>query len=82
MRRFTLVEVDTFSDTFTMIDYTEKALRTAGLEDKIEEMKQKATSSSCYCTIAICDEYIDMANRAMGITEDTYTENDYEEDYI
>lgn len=80
MRRFTLVGVD--GNAFSVLGYTQKALRTAGLSDKIEEMQKKATSGNYHHLIAICDEYIDMANKAMGITDDTYTEDDYEEDYL
>ena len=73
MKPFNLVGVD--GNAFAIMGYTSNALKKAGLRDKIEEMHSKATSGNYYHLIAVCDEYITLANEALGLTEDDYGED-------
>lgn len=68
MRRFTLVGVD--GNAFAVMGYTARALRRANLDDKVNEMYEKAQSGNYHHLIAVCQEYIEMANEAMGLTEE------------
>ena len=68
MKAFTLVGVD--GNAFAVMGYTARALRKAGLEDKVKEMYEKAKSGDYHHLIAVCQEYIEMANEAMGLTEE------------
>ena len=68
MARFTLVGVD--SNAFSIMGYTADALRKAGLRDKIDEMYSRATSGNYYNLIAVCDEYVEMANEALGLEDE------------
>lgn len=68
MKAFTLVGVD--GNAFAVMGYTARALRRANLDDKVDEMYEKAQSGDYYHLIAVCQEYIEMANEAMGLTEE------------
>lgn len=68
MKAFTLVGVD--GNAFAVMGYTARALRKANLDDKINEMYEKAKGGNYHHLIAVCQEYIEMANEAMGLTED------------
>lgn len=68
MSRFTLIGVD--GNAFSIMGYTAGALRKAGLRDKIDEMYSKATSGNYYHLIAVCDEYVEMANEALGLEDE------------
>lgn len=68
MSRFTLVGVD--GNAFSVMGYTANCMKQAGLKDKIEEMYDKAKSGDYYNLIAVCDEYVQMANEALGLTDD------------
>lgn len=63
MKRFDLVGVD--GNAFSVMGYTARALRTAGLGDKSSEMHKKATSGDYNNLLRVCMEYIDMANAAL-----------------
>ena len=69
---YSLVGVD--GNAYSIMGYTANALKRSGLRDKVDEMREKAMSGDYYNLIAICDEYIDMANEAAGYNE----EDDYE----
>jgi len=70
MAKYTLIGVD--GNAFAIMGYTSRALKREGLADKVQEMHDRATSGD-YCNlIAVCDEYVDMAN------EKAY-ENGYED---
>ena len=69
---YSLVGVD--GNAYSIMGYTAKALKRSGLRNKVDEMREKAMSGDYYNLIAICDEYIDMANEAAGYNE----EDDYE----
>lgn len=69
---YTLVGVD--GNAYSIMGYTANALKRSGLRDKVDEMREKAMSGDYYNLIAICNEYIDMANEAAGYNE----EDDYE----
>lgn len=60
MGNFSLIGVD--GNAYSIMGYTAKALRHVGLSDKVEEMYKSATKGNYYQLIAVCDEYIDMAN--------------------
>ena len=68
MKAFTLVGVD--GNAFAVMGYTARALRRANLDDNVDEMYEKAQSGDYYHLIAVCQEYIEMANEAMGLTEE------------
>lgn len=68
MARFTLVGVN--GNAFAIMGYTGRCLRKAGLGDKVDEMHKKATSGDYYNLINVCDEYVQMANEALGLTDD------------
>ncbi|MDO4527690.1 MAG: hypothetical protein Q4C03_02755 [bacterium] len=68
MKAFTLVGVD--GNAFAVMGYTARALRRANLDDKVNEMYEKAQSGDYSHLIAVCQEYIEMANEAMGLTEE------------
>lgn len=74
MKRFTLVGVD--GNAFSIMGYTANALRKAGLKDKADEMYDRATSGDYYNLIAVCDEYVEMANEALGLEDDEDEEDD------
>lgn len=67
---FTLVGVD--GNAFAIMGYTANALKRAGLRDKVNEMHERATSGDYNNLIAVCDEYVQMANEAIGADEDDY----------
>ncbi|MBR5948189.1 MAG: hypothetical protein IKZ82_06020 [Clostridia bacterium] len=66
--RFTLVGVD--GNAFAIMGYTSRVLKRAGLRDKVDEMHARATSGDYNNLIAVCDEYVEMANKAIGADDD------------
>ena len=75
MRAFSLVGVD--GNAYSVMGYTAHALRRANLKDKENEMFKRATSGDYDNLICVCCEYIDMANDALGLTEE-YDEDEDE----
>ena len=65
---FSLVGVD--GNAFSVMGYTAKALRRAGLGDKVDEMHEQATSGDYNNLLCVCMKYLDMANEALGLDED------------
>lgn len=63
MKAFTLVGVN--GNAFSVMGYTARALKTAGLRDKVDEMHSKATSSDYFNLLRVCMKYVDMANKAL-----------------
>ena len=74
MGRFTLVGVD--GNAFAIMGYTATCLRKAGLKDKVEEMQARAMSGDYWNLIAVCDEYVEMANEALGLEDDDEEDED------
>lgn len=70
MAKYDLVGVD--GNAYVIMGYTARALKNEGLHDKVEEMQSRATASDYYHLIAVCDEYIEMANQKAE--ENGYTE--------
>ena len=68
MARFSLIGVD--GNAFAIMGYTSRALKRAGLADKVDEMLEKTKSGDYYHLVVVCDEYIDMANEALGLEDD------------
>lgn len=68
MQRFDLVGVD--GNAFSLMGYTARALKTAGLGDLVKEMQDKAMSGDYNNLICVCDEYVQKANEALGLEED------------
>ena len=64
MAKYTLVGVD--GNAYSIMGYTSRALKSEGLRDKVDEMFSRATSGDYYNLIAVCDEYIQMANEKAG----------------
>lgn len=60
MDRFSLVGIN--GNAFSILGYTQKALKEVGREDLVEEMLKEATSSDYNNLIKVCQEYIDLAN--------------------
>ena len=75
MRAFSLVGVD--GNAFYLMGYTAKALKTAGLRDKVDEMHKEATAGDYNNLITVCDKYVDMANEKLHADGKL---DDYEED--
>ena len=71
MGKYNLVGVD--GNAFSIMGYTARALRNEGLGNLSSEMQKKATSGDYYNLIAVCDEYVQMANEKA-------IENGYEEE--
>jgi len=61
---YSLVGVD--GNAFSLMGYTANALKRTGLRDKVTEMRERAMSSDYNNLIQVCDEYINMANEALG----------------
>lgn len=70
--KYNLVGVD--GNAFSIMGYTARALKAEGLRDLVSEMQEKATSGDYYNLIAVCSDYVDMANEKA-------IENGYEEEY-
>lgn len=68
MSRFTLIGVD--GNAFSVMGYTERALRKAGLQDRVDKMYEEAESGDYYHLLMICDSYVQMANEALGLTDE------------
>ena len=62
MARYSLVGQD--GNAFALMGYTARALRNEGLASLCDEMYQKAKSGDYNHLIAVCDEYVQMANKA------------------
>lgn len=65
MENFSLIGVD--GNAFSIMGYTARALKKANLNEKVDEMYCKATNGNYYNLVAICDEYITMANEKLGL---------------
>lgn len=61
MAKYDLVGQD--GNAFALMGYTARALKNEGLRDKVEEMQSRAMAGDYYQLIAVCDEYIEMANQ-------------------
>jgi len=68
MSRFTLVGVD--GNAFSVMGYTQRCLKQAGLEDKIHEMRIKAMDGDYSNCICVCLEYVEMANKALEMEDE------------
>ena len=68
MAKYTLVGVD--GNAYSIMGYTSRALKNEGLRDKVDEMFSRATSGDYYNLIAVCDEYVQMANEKAGEEDD------------
>lgn len=64
MPKYNLVGQD--GNAFNLLGYTSSALKREGLEHLVKEMTDKATAGDYYHLIAVCDEYLQMANEAAG----------------
>ena len=60
MGKYNLVGQD--GNAFSLMGYTARALRREGLGDLVNEMQKKAMSGDYYHLIAVCDDYVQMAN--------------------
>lgn len=70
MAKYSLVGQD--GNAYALMGYTARALKREGLRDK-------ATSGDYYNLIAVCDDYVGMANEAA--VANGYVDDDDEEDY-
>ena len=76
MAKYDLVGQD--GNAFALMGYTARALKNEGLRDKVDEMHSKATAGDYYHLIAVCDEYIQMANEKAEENGYIDDEEDYE----
>ncbi len=67
MGAFSLVGVD--GNAFSVMGYTARALKRAGLRDKVDEMRKEAMSGDYNNLLCMCMKYVDMANGALGLKE-------------
>ena len=68
MAKYSLVGVD--GNAYAIMGYTSRALKSEGLRDKVDEMFSRATSGDYYNLIAVCNEYVQMANEKAGEEDD------------
>lgn len=68
MGKYCLVGQD--GNAFALMGYTARALRNEGLGDLVSEMQSKATSGDYYHLIAVCDEYLDIANLKAEVSDE------------
>ena len=73
--RYNLVGQD--GNAFALMGYTARALKETGHRDLIDEMRQRATSGDYWNLVAVCDEYIQIANASVEDDEDWDEEDDY-----
>lgn len=57
---YSLIGVD--GNAFVVMGYTSRALRKSGHGDLVDEMRSKAMSGDYDNLLAVCQEYIDIAN--------------------
>lgn len=60
---YSLVGVD--GNAFAIMGYTANALKRTGHRDLIDRMHEEATSGDYYNLIAVCNEYIKIANSGL-----------------
>lgn len=60
---YTLVGVD--GNAYAIMGYTAQALKRTGHRDLVDKMIEEATSGDYYHLIAVCDGYIDIANKEL-----------------
>ena len=65
MARSILARVNGIS---SLLGYTAQCLKKAGLQDKVDEMYEKAKSGDYHNILWLCDEYVQMADEAFGLT--------------
>ena len=72
--RYNLVGQD--GNAFALMGYTARALKETGHRDLIDEMRQRAMSGDYWNLVAVCDEYIQIANDSLE-DDDWDEEDDY-----
>lgn len=68
MARFSLVGVD--GNAYAVMGYTARALKKAGLADKVPQMYEEAKSGDYYNLLSVCGDYIEMANDELDLDDD------------
>lgn len=68
MKKFTLVGQD--GNAFAVMGYTAQALKRAGMGDIVDQMREEATSGGYSNLLVVCEDYLDMANAKLGLTDD------------
>lgn len=76
MSKYTLVGVD--GNAYSIMGYTSDALRREGLGNLEDEMMEKATSGNYSHLIAVCADYVQMANNKA--VENGYKDEDEEDE--
>lgn len=64
MAKYDLVGVD--GNAYSIMGYTAKALKREGLGNLVEQMHTEATAGDYDNLIAVCSNYIDIANEKAG----------------
>ncbi len=60
---YSLVGVD--GNAFAVMGYTAKTLKETGNGNLVDEMHEEATSGNYYNLLAVCDDYINIANKSL-----------------
>ena len=60
-KKYSLVGQD--GNAFSLMGYTARAMRAEGMGDRVSEMREKATAGDYYHLIAVCDSYLEEANK-------------------
>ena len=60
---YSLVGVD--GNAFSLMAYTSDALKKTGHKDLVSKMIKEATSGDYWHLIAVCDKYVDIANKEL-----------------
>ncbi len=66
-RKYDLVGVD--GNAFSVVGYTQRALRETGHKDQIKDLKARAFSGDYNQLICVCLAYIDLANGDITVDE-------------
>lgn len=80
MKAYTLVGVD--GNAFSIMGYVTSAMRKAKMSrEEINEYTKEAMRSDYNNLLVVSCEMIDKVNEMLGLEEDDYDEEYYEEDY-
>lgn len=77
MAKYTLVGVD--GNAFSVMGYTNDALKREGLGHLTDKMREEAMSGNYQHLLSVCCDYVDKANEAAY--ENGYEDNDEEDDW-
>ena len=65
---YSLVGVD--GNAFSVMGYTAKAMKEAGLDDEVAKMRKEAMSGDYDHILCVCSDWIDIVNEKLGLEEE------------